>query len=293
MYQNLFAVDRAQYVGKHERPKVPCIFCAIRDKNPDVWTRLLYQDEKVLIVMNIFPYSPGHVQIVPSSHVKDMSELMDDDLEYLLKFLPRCIRLCSLLDPDGFNIGVNLGFEAGASIEHTHLQIVPRYNHTPKLLKQGQIHEFYNEHLEILNEDLEVKEDPKACDCLQEQRYKLKSADGILYYLSQTPYNRGHIIVAPELHYECIEEMSPASSLKLFKAAILAKGIINSCYKPVGINFGINQGDVRGVREDKHLELHVVPRYVPESGFMETIADTRVVVESLDSTYAKLKEIIK
>ncbi|MBU2618041.1 MAG: HIT domain-containing protein, partial [Euryarchaeota archaeon] len=75
-----------------------------------------------------------------------------------------------------------------------------------------------------------------------------------------------------------------------FKEVVKVKDSVNSIYHPVGMNIGMNFGDVPNSSE--HLQIHVVPRYDPESGFMEVIGNTRVVVESLDQTYERIKEVL-
>ena len=109
-------------------------------------------------------------------------------------------------------------------------------------------------------------------------------------YLSESPYNRGHVIVSPARHVNDVCELSSSELLRLFKEVLKIKDCINEVYHPVGMNVGINIGDVPNASE--HLQIHVVSRYDPESGFMEVIGDTRVVVESLDQTYERIKEAL-
>jgi diadenosine tetraphosphate (Ap4A) HIT family hydrolase len=148
MYDVLFAPSRGKYVGK--KPNVDCLLCAIRDKDPEVWTRRIYQDENVMVIMNIFPYSPGHVQVIPTRHVEDLSGLSDEELEYTLDFVQRSTGFIKkIMEPDGFNIGINLG-KSGASIKHIHVQIVPRYNRKILEIGQEEIHKKYLGNVDIL-----------------------------------------------------------------------------------------------------------------------------------------------
>lgn len=282
MYDVLFAPSRGKYVGK--KTKVECLLCAIRDKNPEVWTRRIYQDDKIMVIMNIFPYSPGHVQVIPSRHVEDLKELSDDELEYTLDFVQRSIKFVGgIMEPDGFNIGINLG-KSGASIKHLHVQVVPRYAKMPDV-EQEEIHKIYLENVDILKNKIEIAETKKECLCLKEKNYVLKKSPFV--YVYEKPYNRGHVVVSPENHVNDINQISASELLDLFKEVINAKNAIENIHHPVGFNIGMNIGNIPN--SSSHLQIHVVPRYDPETGFMEVIGDTRVVVESLEQSYEKIK----
>jgi diadenosine tetraphosphate (Ap4A) HIT family hydrolase len=282
MYDVLFAPSRGKYVGK--KPKVECLLCAIRDKNPEVWTRRIYDDDRVMVIMNIFPYSPGHVQVIPSRHVEDLKELSDDELEYTLDFVQRSTDFIKkIMRPDGFNIGINLG-KSGASIKHLHAQVVSRYKKIPEI-EQEEVHKRYLENVEMLKKKVKIEGAGKMCECLKEKNYVLKKNP--MVYLYEKPYNRGHVIVSPENHVNDINQLSASELLSLFKEVINAKNAIENIYHPVGFNIGMNIGNIPNSSE--HLQLHVVPRYDPETGFMEVIGDTRVVVESLGQSYEKIK----
>ncbi|MDI6639751.1 MAG: HIT domain-containing protein [Methanocellales archaeon] len=283
MYDVLFAPSRGKYIG--EKPKVDCLFCGIR--KGEVWTRGIYQDDQIMVIMNIFPYSPGHIQVIPPRHVEDLKELYDGEFEYALDFVQRGVSLVrEVMRPDGFNIGINLG-KAGASVPHLHFQIVPRYRRTPKI-EQEEIHKMYLKNVNVLKRELEIKGREKGCKCLSRYGYVVKKDPFV--YLSESPYNRGHVIVSPARHVSDVCELSSSELLRLFKEVVKVKDSVNSIYHPVGMNIGMNFGDVPNSSE--HLQIHVVPRYDPESGFMEVIGNTRVVVESLDQTYERIKEAL-
>ncbi|MBU4190576.1 MAG: HIT domain-containing protein [Candidatus Thermoplasmatota archaeon] len=285
MYDVLFAPSRGKYVGK--KPNVDCLLCAIRDKNPEVWTRRIYEDDKIMVIMNIFPYSPGHVQVIPNRHVEDLSELSDDELEYTMDFVQRSIKFVGgIMEPDGFNIGINLG-KSGASIKHIHVQIVPRYNRKTVEIEQEKIHKQYLENVDLLKNKIEIEEKKEKCICLKEKKYVLKKNP--LVYVYEKPYNRGHVVVSPLNHVNDINQLSSSDLLSLFKEVINAKNAIENIYHPVGFNIGMNIGNIPN--SSSHLQIHVVPRYDPETGFMEVIGDTRVVVESLEQSYEKIKTV--
>jgi len=81
-----------------------------------------------MVVMNLFPYNTGHLEVIPIRHVKSLEELRKEELADLVEKVVKSIRLLKrALRPVGFNVGINIGEIAGASVEHLHVHIVPRY----------------------------------------------------------------------------------------------------------------------------------------------------------------------
>jgi ATP adenylyltransferase len=121
-----FNFDKVAYL-KGKRPE-GCILCLIRDGSDEV-ERLVAADTAHFIVsVNLYPYNPGHLIVFPKRHVVDLRELSGEERLELDGLTDRCL---SVLDkthgPSGYNIGFNMGLVAGASIDHLHLHIIPRY----------------------------------------------------------------------------------------------------------------------------------------------------------------------
>jgi len=91
---------------------------------------VLYRGRDGLVVMNKYPYNTGHLLVAPLRHVPSLEDLEEEELCKLFSLVKRCLKLLrAALNPDGFNIGVNLGRVAGAGLEdHVHVHIVPRWN---------------------------------------------------------------------------------------------------------------------------------------------------------------------
>ena len=91
---------------------------------------IVYRSEKVFVILNRYPYNPGHLLISPYRHVGKLSELTDDEHLALMKIIIKMQQLLEdVMSPDGFNIGINTGKAAGAGVEdHLHMHIVPRWN---------------------------------------------------------------------------------------------------------------------------------------------------------------------
>ncbi len=124
----LWAPWRIEYIRspKHEG----CIFCDFPKENRDRERLILYRGKKAFVIMNNYPYNPGHVMVVPYRHVANWEDLTDGELLEIMKLTQLMIKAIKrAMNPDGFNLGVNLGRVAGAGIDsHVHLHIVPRWN---------------------------------------------------------------------------------------------------------------------------------------------------------------------
>ena len=106
------------------------MFTQIAQSSDDEANHVLARDRTCYALLNTYPYTGGHLMIVPYKQVPDFNGLTDDELCDLLRLTRRCQNaLTRVMKPDGFNIGVNLGKVAGAGIlEHLHIHVVPRWN---------------------------------------------------------------------------------------------------------------------------------------------------------------------
>jgi thiamine-phosphate diphosphorylase len=125
-YKVLFAPSRGSYTLK--KPKFSCIFCGIAENDPNIPAKVLYKDSENMIIMNIFPYNRGHLEVVPLKHLTDFNELNRLELSNIFELLQKTLKLMrEVIKPDGINIGINLGEVAGASVKHLHIHLVPRF----------------------------------------------------------------------------------------------------------------------------------------------------------------------
>ena len=108
-----------------------CIFCdKIRDNHAkDRENLLLWHGKRALVVLNLFPYSNGHLMVAPYQHTGALEALDGVTLKEMMLLVGRSIRaLRRMMNPQGFNVGMNLGRAAGAGVEdHVHIHIVPRW----------------------------------------------------------------------------------------------------------------------------------------------------------------------
>jgi ATP adenylyltransferase len=128
----LHAPWRIQYILAPKLPQASGIslFAQIAQTNDDVANLVLVREKTCFALLNRYPYTGGHLMIVPYKQVADLHELNDMELLELMKLTARCQKVLTLtMRPEGFNIGLNIGRAAGAGIaEHLHIHVVPRWN---------------------------------------------------------------------------------------------------------------------------------------------------------------------
>ena len=124
--KTIWAPWRMVYI-RHKRQK-GCFFCQEPSQRKDEKNLILHQGELAFVMMNKFPYTNGHLMVVPRRHCLEMEQLSDEEGEELFHLLQTSVRaLRTSLGPQGFNIGLNLGKVSGAGEEHLHFHIVPRW----------------------------------------------------------------------------------------------------------------------------------------------------------------------
>lgn len=119
---------RYQYVAKPEDRDV-CVLCAAARPGDDARSFVVHRAARNYVILNRYPYTSGHMMVVPYEHVASLGLLADETLaEMMLLARDAERRLGMVYRPDGLNIGVNLGRAAGAGIAaHVHLHVLPRW----------------------------------------------------------------------------------------------------------------------------------------------------------------------
>jgi ATP adenylyltransferase len=125
--QNLWAPWRIEYILGKREPY--CIFCPEGNGHTDEERLILHRGSLIMVMMNKYPYNNGHLLVAPWRHVASLEELHEDEMLDLMRWVTKCSTvLKKIMRPDGFNVGLNLGAEAGAGVEgHLHYHIVPRW----------------------------------------------------------------------------------------------------------------------------------------------------------------------
>jgi len=123
----LWAPWRIEYILQTE--KTDCFLCEKPKEANDETNLILCRGKSNFIIMNSFPYNPGHLLIAPYRHIGHLDELTDEEAKEHFDLVKRSLRLITeITKPTGFNIGINLGKVAGAGIDdHIHTHVVPRW----------------------------------------------------------------------------------------------------------------------------------------------------------------------
>ena len=107
--------------------------------------------------------------------------------------------------------------------------------------------------------------------------------------LNLYPYNAGHLMVAPFRHTGDLVALTESEVGALWALVRRAVAALSAEYRPDGYNLGMNLGHVAGAGVPDHLHVHVVPRWAGDTNFMPLTADTKVLPETLDQTYRRLR----
>jgi ATP adenylyltransferase len=108
--------------------------------------------------------------------------------------------------------------------------------------------------------------------------------------LNAYPYNSGHLMVAPYGHVGKLEDLKDAESKEHFALVIMSVKLLKKVFEPAGFNTGMNLGKAAGAGVADHIHTHIVPRWQGDANFMPVISETKVLPESLPTTYKRLKE---
>lgn len=124
--KSLYAPWRKKYILKEtvkssENPK-NCPFCVV-DKD-----LIVFETKKTMIKANKYPYSSGHLLVVPKRHINDLTKLTSKEREELFNLIDLSVYILDIyMKPEGYNIGCSVGSIAGESISHLHFHILPRF----------------------------------------------------------------------------------------------------------------------------------------------------------------------
>ena len=123
----LWSPWRYRYVSKKGLNE--CIFCVTSALNDDKTHYILHRAEKNFVLLNLYPYTSGHLMIAPYAHVPTLSESEPSALQEMMLLAQRAeAALRKVYDPSGFNMGLNIGESAGAGIAgHIHMHVLPRW----------------------------------------------------------------------------------------------------------------------------------------------------------------------
>lgn len=144
------------------------------------------------------------------------------------------------------------------------------------------------------------KKEPQPCIFCEAAKSNADAEHMVIYrgrfafaMLNRYPYSAGHLMIAPYEHVARLGDASEAATEEMMRLARTAESVLVRTYRPDGLNLGMNLGEAAGAGIEEHIHLHMLPRWSGDANFMTTVADTRVLSESLDETYSKLSRAFR
>ena len=131
-FQRLWTPHRMVYIGGENKPsdasESQCPFCRAPGRE-DADGLIVHRGSLNFVVLNLYPYNPGHLMVVPYRKVSELEDLTEAESSELMTFTQKAIRVMKAIsNPHAFNVGLNLGTSAGGSLaDHLHMHVVPRW----------------------------------------------------------------------------------------------------------------------------------------------------------------------
>jgi ATP adenylyltransferase len=107
--------------------------------------------------------------------------------------------------------------------------------------------------------------------------------------LNTYPYTNGHVMVVPYAHIDELQKLPVEAAQEMMALTQKMEGVLRSLYRPDGLNLGMNIGKAAGAGVAGHIHMHVLPRWVADANFMSVVGETRVLPESLEVTWTRIR----
>lgn len=140
-----------------------------------------------------------------------------------------------------------------------------------------------------------VEEKSEGCVLCKIAAAREDQKNGVLYrgekafvVLNAYPYNNGHLMVAPYSHVDCISRLERQEKVELMELTGKSIERLRKAFSPQGFNVGINIGEVAGAGIADHVHIHILPRWLGDTNFMTSVAETRVIPQMIENTFAVL-----
>jgi ATP adenylyltransferase len=159
-----------------------------------------------------------------------------------------------------------------------------------------QLHAYWRmEYIEAPRYPAEMKRPFTELPALGDDRAALIVHRSALSYLilNRFPYNPGHLLAVPFRDVTDLPQLEPAERADLFEEMILGQRLLSAALKPDAFNIGFNLGSAVAGGSIAHLHAHIVPRWNGDNNFMPVLAQTRILPQSLDTTWEKLAAAVK
>ena len=149
MKDRIWAPWRGEYIIEANKPRGSCFLCDLARAKLSQENLLVHSTEHSYVVLNKFPYNNGHIMIVPKKHAENFNGLTEVEYRDLCDLLKLSLNVLNkVYNPQGCNVGINLGKVAGAGIDdHIHYHIVPRWNGDTNFMQIFTVVKVISEHI--------------------------------------------------------------------------------------------------------------------------------------------------
>jgi ATP adenylyltransferase len=107
--------------------------------------------------------------------------------------------------------------------------------------------------------------------------------------LNAYPYTPGHVMIVPFAHLDELRNLPPEAAHEMMDLAQTMESVLRGLYNPDGLNLGMNIGKAAGAGVARHIHMHALPRWVADANFLSVVGETRILPESLEMTYTRIK----
>jgi ATP adenylyltransferase len=111
--------------------------------------------------------------------------------------------------------------------------------------------------------------------------------------LNTYPYTPGHVMVVPFAHLNELQKLPMAAAHEMMELSQQMERVLRQLYKPDGLNLGMNIGKAAGAGVAGHIHMHVLPRWVADANFVSVVGETRILPETLEQTYVRIRSALK
>jgi ATP adenylyltransferase len=130
----------------------------------------------------------------------------------------------------------------------------------------------------------------KMAENRDRENYILYRGERNFVLLNLYPYTNGHLMIAPYEHVSRLVDAAPETLAEMMSMLRTWEGVLRSVYRPAGINLGMNLGEAAGAGVVGHIHMHMLPRWMGDSNFMTVVGETRILPETLETTYDRMLE---
>jgi ATP adenylyltransferase len=134
-------------------------------------------------------------------------------------------------------------------------------------------------------------EAPKGTD--DAKTYIVHRGKHCFVILNAFPYTPGHVMVVPYTHLDELRKLPTEAAQEMMALSQKMESVLRELYRPDGINLGMNIGKAAGAGIAGHIHMHVLPRWVADSNFVSVVGETRILPETLDVTWRRMREAMK